>query len=316
MIATRTQNRINHRLRARACVALGIVALCFTAGTAAGDKLTINLVNKGGDAPADAVGGGTFAKVIRAAADWWENSIAVNHTVTIEFGWSGTLDADTLGGHTLVSQGGTPNRETAGTIFLNNTVDWFIDNTPHEDSEFDIKTTKVSDLSNADKASFFSGDVPDDLVIGRGGAAMTASLAVGRFDLLSVVKHELGHALGLSSAHDTFQTQNQDGDVDIDLNDFTIADNSGLDADDLDNVFAVGTRNGAHLDPPTSLMFPTIDTGERRLMSHIDILANAAISDFGSIDLNPVHVPLPPAAWVGLAMLGAVGSYRRRMLRA
>lgn len=263
-------------------------------------------------APSNAVGTGNLADIFNAAADWWEASILTPHTVTIGFGWQGldSVSTNTLGVHNLLSQSGPPNREDSALIRFDsdgapNPPKWFLDSTPHDDSEFNMVETTYDDLSTVNQDDWFGGNVPLTLNVGRQGAANGSDPdAQGAFDLLSVAKHEIGHALGLSSANTAFTAENGDGDVDIDLSLF----NGGALGSE---VFSVDTRNGAHLEPEDALLFPSTSSGTRTLMSDLDVLANSAISQFFSVNLDP-HAVVPEPATLATVCLLTLPVFGRR----
>jgi len=244
------------------CLALALVLSAASPGDA---QLKILRVNKGGTAPTNAVGGGTLSSVFNAAADWWESAIGDTHTVTIEYSW-GVQTGSTLAAHTLGTQGGSPNRETKGSIVFDNDGSsvWFIDPSPTDHLEF---TTYTETSQNFGGGSMNKGRVYT-------GATGNAS---GRSDLLGVAIHEIGHALGLSGLNTSFITENADGDVDI-RSPLPFAGST------------IPTISGAHLNVSTALMYPTIPVSLRRLGATVDILCNAEISKFTNVTLKPGSV--------------------------
>lgn len=239
---------------------IAAVAALFATQSSALAQVTIVCVDGGGTAPATVAGGGNLADIFNAAADWWEKSfVTTPYTLTLTFSW-GARPGSILAEHVLSAQGGTPNRETAGTIVFDNdgSSSWFLDPTPCANDEFTTGPTYTS-------SDLGGGSVN----VGRTYSGATGS-AAGRTDLFAVALHEIAHALGMSSANTSFVAENVDGDVDVT-------------APLPFQGSVLPTVSGAHLNLTNTLMFPSIGNSLRRWPSAADVLANAQISQMTDV---------------------------------
>jgi hypothetical protein len=249
--------------------------------------LTIERDFIGGTPQPNALGGGNLVDIFNAAADRWESAIRDQFTVTFQFGWA------PIGGgtHTLNAQGGTPNRETAGTILINNDTipghfRWFLDPTPRLNEEWGSFTTSFADLGGG------------TINVGRTFSDPVGA-AVGEIDLYTDVLHEIGHGLGMSLANNSFITESADGSVDVTAprpfagTKVPLAHNlAGIDShpDLNDPRFSETVMVGGHF-------------GERKDLSALDILLMAQLSEFTDVSLDPVPEPTTLFLW-GTTMAG------------
>jgi hypothetical protein len=140
--------------------------------------------------------------------------------------------------------------------------------------------------------------------------------------------HEVGHALGLSSANRAYQFETwSDNDIDISgslpfAGAVLATNNTGVlgDADFGSNAH-LATANGVEV-----LMQQSIGAGKRRHASAADILALCQLGAFTGCDIDPpfgeaaapgsgVRVPEPASGLVAVAGLGMLGLLRRRTRR-
>jgi hypothetical protein len=132
----------------------------------------------------------------------------------------------------------TNGRPNSGTLTLDtdgNSLGWFIDTTPDDNSEFDQNL-----FSTAYRA--------------------TTGAAAGKYDLLTTVLHELGHLQGIISGNTAFDTSVQ-----------TI---KGIPTFIDGGITATLTPDGSHLDPnlyPYDLMNTSLKPGVRKLPSTLDL---------------------------------------------
>jgi hypothetical protein len=207
--------------------------------------------------------------LVESAARMYEDIIEDKWTIDLAFTWGDLGDAGTLGlATTRATDQGKPT--VARMRFnTNETVNWFIDTTPNDHREYALRQTLVRDLTNADRRDAFTGDPPDVMEVGFGGPSLSASNST---DLYSVILHELGHVLGLSSP--VIAGEADDGDFDVPSDFLGVA--AGI---------QVATEDRAHLAASSTAMFPMVTPDIRRLPSATDVLAIATSAGWKEIDL-------------------------------
>ena len=236
---------------------------------------------------------GSLLRSLFAYAENYYESIFLDsdHTIEIDFFYD-DLDDDTLGRHELELQ--LHGRETYGDIRIDTrlgsggaTRDWFIDTTPGNHSEFNFNSAQLlwRDLTPAQQDDWFNHHgpgTPDTFEVSYFGDAWSGTDADGRHDMLSVVMHEVGHALGMSARNHSTEDETE-GDGDYDFNSGFIFGQT-LAAETADGDDGPNT-NIAHLDDSNALMFPWIPIGRRRLPSHTDLFSMAAGHSYTTLDV-------------------------------
>jgi hypothetical protein len=222
--------------------------------------LTIVTRSIGGAVPVNAAGGGNLDEIVGTAARIWETAYSDPMVLTIYYGWGPSADAGT---HTLQEIDST-GREISGLILFDNSgkMPFFLDPTPAANEEYRRRTEEYQDLGNGfiNVARIFSSP---------------SGAAAGRIDLLSVVLHEMGHALGMSSSNSRFLGQSANGIL-------TISQSYPF----AGSIIPLAYNNSGivpHFDT-NEMVYGSIMSGvngdERRLPSQLDILANAQVSGF------------------------------------
>jgi len=213
-----------------------------------------------GHAPTNAFGEGDLVQIFNAAADIWEQAIKDDHTVTIQFGWSPLP----LGGgiHNVLSQSGLPNRVTKAIVYFDNngSTVWFLDSTPHKHSEY---PTLVECYTDTNEGRVNSGRV----LSGNIGSPRA-------LDLLTIAKHEIGHALGFSTWNAQWIWKNA-------------AQGIHLTSPRPFSEFIVPIDTEEHVRLHGALMDRSLLPGQRKLISVIDVLVIAEMGEFSNLNLNP-----------------------------
>jgi hypothetical protein len=270
-------------------LAAGLIALGFVIVMFAIPQETLALIIErdflGGTPQPNAVGSGNLTDLFNAAADRWEQAIGDPFTVTLHYGWA------PIGGglHTLNAQGGTPNRESDGTIEINNDTipghfRWFLDPTPRLNEEY---------LSFREASTDLGGGT-----INIGRVFSDASGDAGGFvglDLYSTLLHEIGHGLGLSLANVSFIAESTDGDIDVTAPRPFAGTTVPL------NFNFSGVDSHPDLTNPLfgqNMVMTSTSFNERRDLSSLDILIMAQLSGFNTLDSGPAN-PIPePSTWL------------------
>ncbi len=237
-------------------IAILFLGICVLNASA----MTIVTRSVGGAAPVSAAGGGNLDDIMKAAARIWESVYSDPIILTIYYGWGQSGDAGT---HTL-QEIDSSGREISGLLIFDNSsrTPFYLDPTPDANDEYRRRTEEYQSLGNGfmNVAQVFTNP---------------SGAAAGHLDLLSVAIHEIGHALGMSSANSLFRVQSANGIL-------TISQSYPFSG----SIIPLASNNSGivpHIDT-TEMAYGSVMSGvnadERRLPSEVDILAIAQVSGF------------------------------------
>jgi hypothetical protein len=289
-----------HRI---SCIAGLMLAAAMPAGIARANLIFADNLN--GNAAFSA----PLKGVLTTAESDWSSVIGDNHaadgkdTFTITWQLSSTLGAGTLAvaSDYTADAKGIP---ISATISINQdtlTSDgFFIDPTPADNSEYsqpDAKNFPTYYTANAKAVD-----------------PATGQLVSLETDLLTTVLHEVGHAIGIAAAYQDLAAKlgmakpNGSRNFIFANGDFAVMtfDTEGTHV--ADNT--MGQLGGNPYDQTHDLMNPTIDVGERKLISPMDI---AILQEAYGYSAPVAPIPEPEAAGIaGLLVMGVACARPRR----
>lgn len=237
---------------------------------------------------------------INVAIASWEAAILKDFDLEIAFTFADLTAESAVGLHTLLEEDANTNfiKKSKIEFDLTSQTNWFFDPTPYSNEEFD-------DIVDFDQDG-------DGVIEGREGVAIAGKGAVDKWDFLSVAKHELGHALGLSGDGTLYAAERADGDIDIDaalMSALTTIPITGTHFDG--NATVNGVPN---LFDRALMAVPGFDRGERSTQSDADILAIASVYNLNKeeINLNPAQQVPEPSTLLGLSLTLGFGTLLRK----
>ncbi|MEN9913091.1 MAG: hypothetical protein RLY66_499 [Candidatus Parcubacteria bacterium] len=248
-----------------------VVALVSLCGIQRASSLTIVRIFTGGTPPTNSIGAGNLTDIVNAACDTWELAIRDEHTVTLYYGW-----APVGGGqHDLLTQCGTPNRETSGSLLFNNDNDpnhlpWYLDPTPYSCSDATNYVVKTVNL----------GMGP----INAGRNYLYPSTSDKHIDLFTIALHEVGHALGMSFGNFSFIDECTDGDIDVTQGPCAWS----IIPMQTNSITGLTTSHIEYIGD--CVMSGSFVPGSRMMPTAIDIIALAQLSKFTQLNLDLVPV--------------------------
>jgi hypothetical protein len=256
------------KFRAAAALSATLMAALLAAPASA---LTISLDYDEDDSPSFDPNGSELMRIARAAADIWEWHILDDEEIHFDMSW------DNLGGrlgeyHPSYVWGDSIDL-VMSTTSNGAPAPWFFDPTPHQNEEFGPVTSKLlRDMDPIEADEAFAGPHIPVLEVGTNARALTGSPALGNFDLLTMVMHEMGHALGMN-----FQATDDDYDLDS-------ADVGGID-------LGAWEGPGYELVLESALMNDFIaQKGLRTFPSAVDILATHDQNGYTNFNLRRIDL--------------------------
>ncbi|MGD9125960.1 MAG: hypothetical protein PVH19_01170, partial [Planctomycetia bacterium] len=249
-------------------IVIAIGALALPSPVAA-----VNIVmnfNTGSSAyPSYDTDGSKLIALMDSVEDYYEDIFEASGTLTVDFYYS---NIDSLAVHNNTgTSGGHP---TSCRIRVDTNRTWFFDETPFNDSEFNMTQTLAGSISSL--GSYYDGTVPDLLEYAYKGSDNGTGPAESSngFDLWSILLHEMGHGLGMTGNCAWWETV-WDDDYDID-SDWVWGNSMAIDCYSSDNRYHLAARTN---------MYPTTPVGARRMPSATDIFAISAAGGWGDVDL-------------------------------
>lgn len=232
-------------------------------------SLTGTYVQPGGDiygvtsmgAPSTVAGGGDLKTIFDTAANAWNSKIGDNWSLNIKYGWSNTIGNAVAQYYAWWMPFGDQ-RHFQARILFNPNYSFYADATPGSHSEYQ----SYSESSR----NYGSGEMN----IGRNFSNATGE-AAGRFDLLTLATHEIGHALSIGVGP-RWTNEIADGNITLTAPRYYAG-----------SIIPIDATEG-HLAEQTSLMWYGLAPGERKLISELDLDTGMQVSGF---TIRPVPEP-------------------------
>jgi len=222
--------------------------------------------------------------VIEAAFDWWEMLItdldgnaATADKLTITISEQATA---MIGGVTAVTEAGMIPSTATMIVDDGTNEQFFVDLSPHESTEFNAGT------------------------VGHYGTAKPGSGAVGKIDLLSLIKHELGHAVGFNEDFTKWDAASNDATGVLTYGGNTINLLGTADSNELSHLDPTAAVLGLMLsagsfDNPVTAAPDDGGFGDRRVQSGLDLDILSSIYGFTVDKTKLEEVPEPSTLFIG-----------------
>jgi hypothetical protein len=292
----------SHRLAPRVLRGMGalvaVLCLAFLAPSVRAIDIVFVPTPTGdvGDLPAADMDGAKLAALLAYVETVYEDIIEDPFTITINYQYVANLsftNGSFATTDTEFANGG--GRTTEGLLRIHRTPNddpakyFYYDPTPADDSEFDMVQWLYQDLSGLQQTNRFSGSTPDLFEAGYRGDPIPGSPCDDSMctDLLTILFHEVGHGMGLTSkggeVGTLLLTETADATFDVNPN-FVNGQNMELNVRDTNSTDSLSHVFGATPNNFAIMSFNSPQT--RRRPSAADIFAFASVAGWTDIDLR------------------------------
>lgn len=266
---------ITGQTRRRALMATaGLVLLlcCVTQSPAINIVMTFN--SGASDFPAYDPDGAKLTALMGSVESYYQDIFEASATLNVEFYYD---NIDSLAVHNNTgTSGGKP---TSCRIRVDTDPTWYFDETPLDNSEFNMTRYLYRDLDATKQAAYYNGSPPNLLEYaykGNDNGSGPPESSSG-YDLWSILLHEMGHGLGMTGNVAFWEAWfDEEYDVDADL---VWGSSMAVPCYSSDDIYHIAGRTN---------MYPYSSAGQRVLPSATDIFAIETTCGWGdtTIDLK------------------------------
>ncbi|MCK7595823.1 hypothetical protein M0G74_00905 [Microbulbifer sp. CAU 1566] len=134
-----------------------------------------------------------LTQIMESVADHFESIIQDDHEMTISFWW---LDPALGAPDALIIERDEDGKPIEARIRISANLNYYYDTFPDFDSEFVMRPKLARTVPDFEAAEAFSGTAPEIYEVAYNGKEIDP---IGGLDLVTVVLHEMAHALGISA---------------------------------------------------------------------------------------------------------------------